>query len=77
LEELKSPVCTIFSISPVHKIFKQPGKLSGFALGYWLYDRGLSSHRGCEFFSSPPRPDRLWGLPCLLSNGYQRLFPWK
>jgi hypothetical protein len=26
--------------------------------------------------SSPLRPERLWGPPTLLSNGYQRLFPW-
>jgi hypothetical protein len=29
-----------------------------------------------EFSSSPPRPDRLWGPPSLLSNGYQVFFPW-
>jgi len=29
-----------------------------------------------EFFSSPPHPDRFWGPPSLLSNGYQGLFPW-
>jgi hypothetical protein len=28
--------------------------------------------RGWEFFSSPPRPERLWGPPSLLSNGYIR-----
>jgi hypothetical protein len=33
--------------------------------------------RGWEFFSSPPRPDRLWGSPNLLSNGYQRLSTWR
>jgi hypothetical protein len=37
---------------------------------------GSSSGRGWEFFSSPPRPDRLWDSPSLLSNGYQGLFPW-
>jgi hypothetical protein len=26
---------------------------------------------GWEFFSSPPRPERLWGPPSLLSNGYR------
>jgi hypothetical protein len=31
---------------------------------------------GWEFFFSPPCPDRLWGPPSLLSNGYQELFPW-
>jgi hypothetical protein len=31
---------------------------------------------GGEFFSSPPCPERIWGLPSLLSNGYQGLFPW-
>jgi hypothetical protein len=25
---------------------------------------------GWEVFSSPPRPERLWGQPILLSNGY-------
>jgi hypothetical protein len=35
-----------------------------------------SPGRDWEFFSSPPRPDRLWGPPSLLSNGYQVLFPW-
>jgi hypothetical protein len=50
--------------------------LSGIALGYGLDDGGLSPCRGCEFFSSPPRPDELWGLPSLLFSGYQELFPW-
>jgi hypothetical protein len=27
-----------------------------------------------DSFSSPPRPDRLWGPTDLLSNGYRRLF---
>jgi hypothetical protein len=27
-----------------------------------------------EFFSSPPRPDRHWGPPSLLFDGYRGLF---
>jgi len=28
-----------------------------------------------EFFSSPQRPDRFWGQPSLLFNGYRDLSP--
>jgi len=28
-----------------------------------------------EFFSSPPRPEKLWGPASLLCNGYQGFFP--
>jgi hypothetical protein len=35
-----------------------------------------SPGRDWEFFSSPLRPERLWGPPSLLSNGHQGLFPW-
>jgi len=36
---------------------------------------GSSPGRGWEFFSSPPRPYRVWGPTSLLSGGYQELFP--
>jgi hypothetical protein len=41
--------------------------------GWW---GGSSPGRGWEFFSSPPRSDRLWGPPSLLSKGHQWVFPW-
>jgi hypothetical protein len=41
----------------------------GTVLGYELDDWGLIPGGGHEFFSSPPRPEQLWGPPSLLSNG--------
>jgi hypothetical protein len=35
--------------------------------------KGSIPGRGREFFSSPPRPDRLWDPPSLLANGYRRI----
>jgi hypothetical protein len=49
------------------------------ARGYGLDDRMIGrfdSRRGWEFFSSPPRPERLWDPPSLLSSEYRVLFPW-
>jgi hypothetical protein len=45
----------------------------GIATGYRLDDRevGVRVPAGSRIFSSLRRPDRLWGPPNLLSNGYR------
>jgi hypothetical protein len=48
-----------------------PGSSVGIATDYGLDGPGIESRWGRDF---PPRPDRLWGPPSLLYNGYQ-VFP--
>jgi hypothetical protein len=47
----------------------------GIVTGYGLDDRGVGVRFSAEsrIFSSSRRPDRLWGPPNLLSNGYRGL----
>jgi hypothetical protein len=49
----------------------------GIVTDYGLEDRGvwIRVPLGSRIFSSPRHPDRLWGPPSLLCNGYRVLFP--
>jgi hypothetical protein len=49
----------------------------GTAIGYGLDDRGVGVLVPVQsrIFSSPRSPDRLWGPPNHLSNGYRWLLP--
>jgi hypothetical protein len=48
----------------------------GIATGYGLDDQGVGVRVpvGERIFISPCRPDRLWGPPSLLPDGYRGLF---
>jgi hypothetical protein len=62
--------CIQTALISIHQLF-------GIATGYGLDDRwiGIQAPVGSRIFSSPLRPDWLWGPLNLLSNGYRRLFP--
>jgi hypothetical protein len=49
----------------------------GIATGYGLDERGVGVRVpvGARIFTSPCRPDQLWGPPNLLSNGFRGLSP--
>jgi hypothetical protein len=49
----------------------------GIATGYGMddWEVGVWVPVGSRIFTSPCCPDRLWGPPNLLYNGYQELFP--
>jgi hypothetical protein len=54
-------------------IYKNRDSSVGIATGYGLDDRGVGVRVpvGSKIFSSPGRPDQVWGPHNLLSNAYQ------
>jgi hypothetical protein len=62
-----------YRINDVIKRLRSRDSVVGIATGYGLDDRGIGVPVpvGSRIFSSPRRPDRLWGPPNLLSNGYR------
>jgi hypothetical protein len=59
------------------KLHRSRDSVVGTATGYGLDDQGVGVRVpvGSRIFTSPRRPDRHWGPPSLLSNGYRRLVP--
>jgi hypothetical protein len=56
------------SFRNINTIYRSRDSVVGIATGYGLDDRGVGV-RVPVIFSSPSRPDRLWGPPNLLPNG--------
>jgi hypothetical protein len=56
---------------------RNPDSAVHVATGYGLEVRGIGVRVpvGVRFFSSPRSPDRLWGPPSLLFDGFREFFP--
>ena len=66
-------VCLYPSLSSMQCEYCGPGSVVGIATGYGLDGQGIESRwGGCEIFRTCP--DRTWGSPSLVYNGY-RVFP--
>jgi hypothetical protein len=58
-------------------IIRSQDNVVGIATGHGLDDQGVGVRVsvGSRISSSSRRPDRVWGQPSLLFNGYRGLFP--
>jgi hypothetical protein len=59
----------------IYHLLRSRGSSVSIVTDYGLNDRSSIPDRGRGFFFQSLRPDRLWGPPSLLSNGYQGSFP--
>jgi hypothetical protein len=63
-------IIIIIIIDPLHVSQGAAVAQTKYWPGYGLDESGFESQERQEIFFSPKRPDRLWGLPCLLFSGY-------
>jgi hypothetical protein len=72
-EEYKLWCSLLYSFLHLLLFHRSRDSVVGMATGYGLDDRGIRVlvPVGSRIFTSPSRPNRLWGPPNLLSNGYR------